>query len=61
MSADSWDTGAYDWRAVGRIADVELNPLDALFWVLSAAAAFALPVGGERRVTRGVSALASEA
>ncbi len=26
ISADTWDTGAYDWRAIGRIADVVKVP-----------------------------------
>lgn len=40
---------------------LRVYPIDAVFWILSATAAFALPAGGERPATRGVAALASEA
>ncbi|MGI9648508.1 MAG: hypothetical protein ACR2OI_08320 [Acidimicrobiia bacterium] len=40
---------------------LRIYPIDAVFWVLSAAAALALPAGGETPATRGVAALASEA
>jgi hypothetical protein len=39
---------------------LRVYPVDAVFWILSAAAAFALPSGGKRPSTRGVAALASE-
>lgn len=40
---------------------LRVYPADAAFWILSAIAAFTLPMGGESPVTRGVAALASEA
>jgi len=40
---------------------LRVYPADAIFWVLSAALAFLLPLGGETPTTRGVAALASEA